>query len=53
MKTYYVMLTITKAIEVNAETEEQAIEIVKSQLDPREAMRADIQVAQEVEPIKE
>jgi hypothetical protein len=51
MKTYHVIITIRNAITVNAESEEQAMEIVRSQLPPREAMMADIQIAREVEEI--
>lgn len=46
MKTYYAIITTTRAVEVNAESEEQAIEIVRSQLDPREMV--DIQIAEEI-----
>lgn len=46
MKTYYAVITTRRAVEVNAESEEQAIEIVRSQLDPREM--ADIQIAEEI-----
>lgn len=53
MKTYHAIITIKQAITVNAESEEQAIEIVRSQLPPREAMMADIQMAREVEEIQE
>lgn len=53
MKTYHAVITIRNAITVNAESEEQAIEIVRAQLPPREVMRADIQIAREVEEIGE
>jgi hypothetical protein len=46
MKTYYAVITTRRAVEVNAESEEQAIEIVRSQLDPREMV--DIQIAEEI-----
>jgi hypothetical protein len=46
MKTYYAIITTTKAVEVKAESEEQAIEIVRSQLNPRELV--DIQIAEEI-----
>ena len=46
MKTYYAVITTTKAVEVNAESEEQAIAMVRAQLDPREM--ADIQIAEEI-----
>ncbi len=48
MKTYCVIITTRQAVDVKAESEEQAIEIVRSQLPPREAAVADIQIAQEV-----
>ena len=46
MKTYYAVITTRRAVEVNAESEEQAIEMVRSQLDPREMV--DIQIAEEI-----
>lgn len=45
MKDYYVIITTKEAVKVNAATEEQAIEIVRSQL-PRNIV-VDLQVAQE------
>ena len=53
MKTYCVVITRRETIDVNAETEEQAIEMIRSQLPPREVSITEIQVAQEIEPIKE
>ena len=52
MKTYHAIITLKQAITVNAENEEQAIEIVRSQLPPRESMMANIQIAQEAEENK-
>ena len=48
MKTYYVVITRRETVEVNAESEEQAIETIRSQLPPREVSITDIQIAQEV-----
>jgi hypothetical protein len=48
MKSYYVIITTRQAIEVQAETEEQAIEFVKSRMNPRDAQAAEFQIAQEV-----
>jgi hypothetical protein len=46
MKNYKVIITYTDIVEVPAESEEQAIAIVKAQIPPRTL--ADLQVAQEV-----
>lgn len=46
MKDYAVVVTKTEIVYVNAETEEQAIEMVKANLPPRTV--ATIQVAEEV-----
>ena len=48
MNTYYVIITIKDAVQVNAESEEQAIEIVRSRMAPRDAQAAEFQIAQEV-----
>ena len=48
MKTYCVIITTRQAIDVQAETEEQAIELVKQRMNPRDAMAAAFQIAQEV-----
>ncbi len=49
MKNYCVIITTRQAIDVKAETEEQAIEIVKSKMSPRDAAAAEFQIAIEVE----
>ena len=51
MKTYYAVITTRRAVAVNAESEEQAIEMVRSQLDPRELV--DIQIAEEIKENKQ
>jgi hypothetical protein len=48
MKTYHVIITTHQAIEVQAESEEQAIEFVRSRMTPRDAQAAEFQIAQEV-----
>lgn len=48
MKTYCVIITTRQAIDVQAETEEQAIELVRQRMNPRDAMAAEFQIAQEV-----
>lgn len=48
MKTYCVIITTHQAIDVQAETEEQAIEAVRQRMNPRDAMAAEFQIAQEV-----
>ena len=48
MKTYCVIITTRQAVEVQANSEEQAIELVRSRMNPRDAMAAEFQVAQEV-----
>ncbi len=48
MKDYYVIITTKEAVKVNAATEEQAIESVKSRMNPRDAQAAEFQIAQEV-----
>ena len=49
MKNYKVIITTSQVVDVQAETEEQAIERVKSQLQPRDAACAEFQIAQELE----
>jgi hypothetical protein len=53
MKNYKVIITYTDVVDVPAESEEQAIAIIKAQIPPRTL--ADLQVAQEaiIEEIKE
>lgn len=55
MKTYNVIITTSQVVDVQAESEEQAIDLVKAQLKPRDAACASFQVAEEVilEEIKE
>jgi hypothetical protein len=48
MKTYCVIITTHQAIDVQAETEEQAIEAVRQRMNPRDAMAAEFQIAHEV-----
>ena len=48
MKSYYVIITTRQAVEVQANSEEQAIELVKQRMNPRDVMAAEFQVAQEV-----
>jgi hypothetical protein len=48
MKTYCVIITTHQAIDVQANSEEQAIEFVKSRMNPRDAQAAGFQIAQEV-----
>ena len=45
MTTYYAVVTYKEAMQVNADSEEQAIEQIKAGLPPRTV--ADIQIAQE------
>lgn len=47
MKSYYVIITTRQAVEVQADSEEQAIEFVKSRMNPRDVQIAEFQVAQE------
>lgn len=49
MKTYKVIVTTSQVVDVQAESEERAIDLVKSQLKPRDAACAEFQVAQELE----
>ena len=53
MKNYCVIITTRQAIDVQASSEEQAIELVRSRMNPRDAQAAEFQIAQEIEPIKE
>lgn len=48
MKSYYVIITTRQAVEVQANSEEQAIEFVKQRMNPRDAMAAEFQIAKEV-----
>ena len=48
MKTYCVIITTWQAVDVMADSEEQAIELVKSRMQPREAAAASFQIAKEV-----
>lgn len=53
MKNYKVIITYTDVIDIPAESEEQAIAVVKAQIPPRTL--AELQIAQEaiIEEIKE
>jgi hypothetical protein len=48
VETFKVIVTTSQIVDVQAENAEQAIEIVKSRLQPRDAACASFQVAEEV-----
>lgn len=48
METFKVIVTTSQIVDVQAENPEQAIELVKSKLHPRDAACANFQVAEEV-----